>query len=272
MKLLIYFLLLVALVSIDIYAAEGLEVEVFQVISADPESLQSIVRQLLTENGKVSYDARTNSIIVIDTRKNINKIAAVIEKVDARPKQVRIEVIITDLAESFAQQIGLTGPRVRLPGGAEAIVGLIEKREDSSIRSKSSVTTLSNNPARFQVTSDVMLGAELIVYSGESFVVIPAREPIGNILEVLPRVNNNDTITLYIQPTLTTLEQCANIPFKRTLATQVVVNSGETIVLGGLDTRKTMRSQTSAAGTPDRGSSIEKSGKIVIFLTATILE
>lgn len=272
MKLIAYFLLLAVLVNTGTSTAEELEVEMFRIRSADPESLRSIVGQLLTKEGKVTYDSRTNNLIVVDTRRNLEKIAKVIKQIDIKPKQVKIEVVIADVSETFTKNIGLGDARVVIPCGAEAVVSLIESRKDASIRSKSFVTTLSNYPARLQVTSDIILGAELIIYSSKSFIVIPAREPVGTILEVLPRVNKDNTITLYIQPSLSTLEECTKIPFKRALATQVVVSNGETIVIGGLCSQKKISGRSSISGVSTSRTLTEGSGEIVIFLTAEILE
>ena len=274
MKIIFYFLLLAVLSSacLCVCVAEELEVEMFEIRSSDPESLKSIVEQLLTNEGKVTYDKRTNNLVVIDTRNNIEKITAVIEQVDPRPRQVRVTVVIADMSEKVATDIGINNASISFPGGIEAVVSLIEEREDASICSESSVVTMSNYPARLQVSSDIILGPELRIISGSMFMMIPSREPIGNILEVLPRVNNDNTIALYVQPTLSTLEKCQQIPFNRSLATQVLLNNEETIVIGGLDSQKNISSETSILGVHSASTSANDKREIVMFLTAEILE
>lgn len=262
MLILIILLILSSVISASVCLAEDLEIEMSQVRYADPESLQSIVRGLLSHEGKVSYDQRTNNLIVIDKQENIKKIKEVIEKIDRRPMQVRIEFIIADISETFAKDIGIGGAHLVVPAGSGAFVSLIESRDDASIHSKSFVTTLSNTPARLQVTKDIFFGAEIIIYTGWDIIAIPAVRPVGSILEVLPIVNEDNTITLYISPSLSTIDKHSGMPFNRALATQIVVNNKETIAIGGLETAEKVSGQ---------GAQIAGTRKIVMFVSAEIL-
>lgn len=265
------FIIIIIFVFAGIGFAEDVEVRMFQIRSADPDSLQSIVSNLLTNKGTVSYDARTNNLIVVDTPANLEKIADVIQKVDKKLKQVRIDVVIADVSEEFIEDIGLRFTRFIIPGGAEAVINLIESRKDASIRSRSFVITLNNYPARLQIAKDIILGPERIVYPDGIFVYIPQTEPVGNILQVMPQVSEDNTITLYIQPTLSTLEECEQVPFERAIATQVVIANGEGIVIGGLDTKENASNRSSLLGVPASSSLNKKAGKIVMFVTAEII-
>lgn len=251
--------------------AEDTEVRMFQIRSADPDSLQSIVSSLLTDQGTVSYDARTNNLIVVDTPTNLEKIADVIQKIDKKLTQVRIDVVIADVSEEFIKDIGLKFTRFIIPDGAKAVVSLIESRPDASIRSRSFVTTLDNHPARLEIAKDIILGFERIIYPDGISVYVPQTEPVGNILQVLPQVGEDNTITLYIQPTLSTLTECEQIPFNRTIATQVVVADGEGIVIGGLDVKGNASSRSSLLGVPASSSKSKEARKIVMFVTAEIV-
>jgi len=244
----------------------------FQIKSADPSTLVSVIETLKSDEGKVVYDRNTNSLIVIDFPHNLDRIDEVIADLDQDIKQVRIEVLITEASESFLSDQGLKSAYVVIPSGEfSALVNLIEKRKDANIRSRSSVLTLSNRPARIQVTEDALIGYSQVIYPSGSSLVIPERKPVGSILEVLPRVNADRTITMYINPSLSTFEDSSAVPFERSVSTQVVVNDGDTVVLGGLDSGHTsVEHQSTVFGI--RTSKTKKTGSrnTVMFLTAHI--
>lgn len=62
---------------------------------------------LSSSRGVITSDARTNTIIVKDTSEGINDIRAMIEKIDIPVKQVMIEARIVTASESFSKEIGV---------------------------------------------------------------------------------------------------------------------------------------------------------------------
>jgi len=243
-------------------------------MSADPSTLESIAGHMLSKKGKAVYDSHTNSLIVIDTPANLDKIAEVIEEVDVVPKMVNVEVLIVEASREFIKDIGLRGARVVLPGGRfQTILSLLNSRKDAHISSKSMVKTMSNRPARLQVTRDAVIAVARYIYfpSGATF-DIPVMEAIGDTLDVLPLVNADNTITLDIRPSMSTLDD-SHSPYERSVSTQVVVNNGDTLVLSGLDAqKKEQRSKSTFLGIPLSSTKTQESKNLVMFVTAEIVE
>lgn len=143
--------------TIDTGYSQEYEVKTFQVRSAAPETLLSVAETVKGKGGKVIYDKRTNSIIAVDTLKNLEAIADIIAKVDIQQRQLRINTVIADVTESFLENAGIKRANIVIPPSRfEAVLDLLESREDSNLRSGSMVTVLSNQPAEIKLTSDFL--------------------------------------------------------------------------------------------------------------------
>ncbi|MFH1868748.1 MAG: secretin N-terminal domain-containing protein, partial [Candidatus Omnitrophota bacterium] len=200
--------------------AEEYEVKTFQVKSADPETLISVAETVKGEGGKVVYDKRTNSLVVVDTPDNLKAISDIIEKVDIQQRQLQINTVIAEVTEGFLSDAGIKNASVGIPPDKfEAVLSMLKRREDSNIRSGSMVTVLSNQPAQIQLTSDFLVGEEAVVYDSGARIVSPVKDKVGSVLEVLARVNNDNTIVMHIEPSYSNLEDAANLAFRRSLST-----------------------------------------------------
>lgn len=82
------------------------------------------VSRVLSKEGRVSFDHRTNSLIVTDIAPNIGKVEQMIAKLDVEPEQVFVDCRFvtttnTDFLE-FGTDWGLNGPEINANGGAMA--------------------------------------------------------------------------------------------------------------------------------------------------------
>lgn len=75
--------------------------------AADILTLISGSSRLLSERGKASMDPRTNTLIVVDTAKNIESIRDVVQRLDVPVKQVMIEARIVLATTGFAKDLGV---------------------------------------------------------------------------------------------------------------------------------------------------------------------
>ncbi len=66
----------------------------------------SVIESLLTENGSVGEDLRTNSLIITDIPSNFPMIEQTLSKLDVRTPQILIEVEMLDIAKNVADLIG----------------------------------------------------------------------------------------------------------------------------------------------------------------------
>jgi len=70
-------------------------------------NLKTVLAKMSSVNGSIGIDDNTNSIIVCDTKENMERILAEIRKADQTPKQVIIEVFIIDVQLSNDTEIGV---------------------------------------------------------------------------------------------------------------------------------------------------------------------
>ena len=59
------------------------------------------------DRGKVSYDNRTNQLIVKDTVETVERVKRIIEVLDTQTPQVLIEAKLVEVTEGFTQIFGL---------------------------------------------------------------------------------------------------------------------------------------------------------------------
>ncbi len=87
---------------------EALVTEYIPVNYSTAEAMKAHVDEVKTEKrGKVSIDARTNTIIMTDTREKIRAAREIVERLDKVTPQVTIEARIVEASTAFTRQIGI---------------------------------------------------------------------------------------------------------------------------------------------------------------------
>lgn len=88
-------------------AAEPLRVRVIPVSFSDVKNLATQVKEFLSARGKVVADVRTSSLIVTDILENLERSTNLVRALDVPPLQVQIEAKVIEARESFSRQIGV---------------------------------------------------------------------------------------------------------------------------------------------------------------------
>jgi type IV pilus assembly protein PilQ len=70
-------------------------------------NLKTALEKMSSANGRISTDENTNTIIICDTKDNLERILAEIKNADQTPKQVIIEVVIIDVQLQNDTEIGV---------------------------------------------------------------------------------------------------------------------------------------------------------------------
>jgi type II secretory pathway component GspD/PulD (secretin) len=70
-------------------------------------NLKNALTKMSSEYGSISVDDNTNSLIICDTKENLEKILAEVKKADRTPEQVMIEVVIIDVQLKDDTEIGV---------------------------------------------------------------------------------------------------------------------------------------------------------------------
>lgn len=195
------------------------------------------------------------------------------------------------------------GIQLTIGGGASQILTVLhalETQGDVSVLSSPRVAALNNERAVFNVTTDEIFfnvtrtpilgpnGGTI----GFSPTITPQQVSIGIVLNVLPQIGLDNSITLSILPSITNVERIATIKLEdgssaeapvtshRETDTMARVRDGETIVIGGLMQTRREKSATSVpilGSIPGLGrlfqgvTNKEQKDELVIFLTPTIV-
>jgi len=275
----IIILIILALFIVPISQAEedsavaGMEMKIFPVLHGSPEDLVPVVEQMISPGGRVSSHANSNNLIVYDHPYVIKRIEQIIVQLDTLQKQVAINVLVTEASGTFLSSLGLTSSQTIIsPERFNDIRYLINQGTRTNTRSEMTLRTLSGSPATLAVAvEEIYPGA--VFHADGLTIMTPERErAAGSFLEVLPKVNNDGTVMVKISPKVSDFSGDHGTS-ERKILTQVIVNDGDTIALGGLNSTS---GQTVQSGIPLTGLSASAttsgSSSTLMFLTIAIDE
>lgn len=272
MRRIIVFLGIIFCMAAAVFAqADDLTMKIFKVQHGNARSLYQLAESMKSESGRVSFDGNTGSIIVIDLPMNIARIASTIEMLDVAEKQVNIQVVVIEAESAVLRSMGITSSRVIIPQMQFMAIGnFIKTNKEVTVRTRMSVMTLSNQPALIEVSTDALVGDEIVELEDGSEVVRPLREKVGKSLEVLPRVNPDNTIMLIVRPSVSSINRGA-LPSEAAIMTRVSLKDGDTVALGALETASDKEKQDDFLGMPLLSKASAKNKRVVMFLTADIV-
>ncbi len=251
----------------------------------------------------VQVDDRTNSIIVHDIPKNVERMGKLISILDTQTPQVLIEAKIIEADENFANKIGgslgfgdtsssnsgfvslananptdaLIGPTGVFPNGAaivpgslpagtsqagfsptlsfisstfrlNALLSLGESESQSKTLGAPKMVVLSKQKASILETTPVLVPGTTIV-PGVGQVATASIQQANLGLTVTPTVTNDASVLMDLDvskdiATASAGQSSTNAVAKRNLKTQVLVESGTTLVIGGIYTEDTLKGST----------------------------
>ena len=126
----------------------------------DSKSLKVVIEKMSSEYGVISADAKGNSLIVCDTKENLERILTEIKKADKTPRQIMVEVVILDVQLNDDTEIGINWD---ILSGKTYDVGYRQNYTTSRLGSTIEDATTIGNATAFNTTG---LGGELSIISG----------------------------------------------------------------------------------------------------------
>jgi len=106
--------------------AEDLERVLLSINYANAEELSGVIKELLSQRGKMDVDVRTNTIIVKDIHAVVEEAKQVVKHLDLATPQVSIEARIVEATTNFARELGVqwgghfqAGPATGNPTGLD---------------------------------------------------------------------------------------------------------------------------------------------------------
>lgn len=86
---------------------EAVSTEVFPLSYAKSKDVVDIVKEMLTDRGKVKYDERTNTVIVSDIPSTLFQLKQVVERLDRQTPQIHIESKFVETRLSRDENLGI---------------------------------------------------------------------------------------------------------------------------------------------------------------------
>lgn len=202
-------------------------------------NIEDAVKGVLTTNGKLVEDTRTNSLIVTDIPDQFDMIEKVIALLDVASPQVMIEVEMLDVSKRTIDQMGVNTSAniMRLTGSStqtkfpnfmadgmtglaaqtftygtlsaavfSAVLDLLLTDTKTKYLARPRILTMSNESAEIKITTQEAIGENAITSSSEgtaTTTVAAERKETGVSLKVTPQVDlQTGSVTMFIQPTV----------------------------------------------------------------------
>ncbi len=289
-----------------------LEVKIVRLANTAASEIVKSIKSLMTERGKVDADERTNSVILQEIPENLDRVISFIKELDKPSRQIKISAQILEISSSDESELGVdwtaggsyvpnadrsidqtvtqNGDRVTdkflqynviaLQRGwnINATISAIVSAGKGKIIAHPEITTIDNKEARIQMGQRVP-----VKQFDQSGNVVIQFEEVGTILKVTPHITAENQILMHLMPERSTLQPDASgiIINTNNAETNVVVNNGQTAVIGGLTTQDETESKVGLPILKDlpligalfsyKQKSVENRD-LVIFVTPTIVE
>jgi len=243
-----------------------LQTRIIPVSYANAEEMAKAVEKSLTKRGHIEVDKRSNALLVTDIDVRLDIAEGMIRSLDTRTPQVEIVARLVDVDVTATRSLGIDwglhnvdlfdagvsenidinaadvnnpAGQVRLGtvkpfGSVEATLQALETQNKANIISNPRITTVNNREASVVVGQQIPLIVQ--DFAGNAVTQLTT---IGIKLNVTPHINVGNKITMDIHPEVSDLAAQATVQggiiINTTMAdTRVMVNDGETAVIGGL--------------------------------------
>lgn len=240
---------------------EPLEQAFIQINYARAQDLQPRVQELLSGEGRVTFDERSNKLIIRDTQSQIREIKELVRNLDRIERQVLIEARVVYATESFRRELGVewgmlykeqigrdfvsranlnmlahnfpwqTGVPIIEHAtvsifSLDAILRLGEQQNQSRTISSPKIMTLNNQQA--EIEQGERIRREVVDERG----LRTEYEDAVLRLTVLPQITPEDNLILNLEVRDDT--PAVNGINTKVARTTLLVDDGETIVIGGI--------------------------------------
>lgn len=247
---------------------------------------QMVGESIVSANTKIIADEILNAVVIIATAEDYAAIKQTIDKIDVVPRQVLIEAVIAQVelkddmslgiawslkanfGSVLSSTIGLNLPisapdsggfsftAVDPGGDMRAMISALATVSKAKLLATPHILVSDNREARIQV------GQQVPIVTSETYgstTVAPQRtiqyKDIGTILKVKPRINEGGLVSIELNQEISdysTIKLYSNedqiIINKNDVTTNLVVQDGQTIIIGGLIREKISDSNAGIPG------------------------
>lgn len=330
----------------DIQERGPLTTKTFQLKYVKGDIIVSKIKEIVTGDGKITFEPNSNILIVKDTEKNLQEIERIIKEVDKPTKQVLIEARIVEIQDQYAHRLGIRWGGSAYRGSEHTIFG-VGRAPSATTGANTYTYPGGSGPGNSTVSitfpagtlvdlgtagtsnigfafghigkSVLLLDAELSAMESKGLARIFARPKILTLdnqdaeikqgykipylqltqygvattqfidavlrLKVTPHVTPDNRISLDVEIEKSTPDWgrvVNNVPalITRTAKTKVLINSGETLIIGGIKTNDIGDSLDSVPGLssiPGAGELFKRKEKtsdrteLMVFITPRVV-
>ncbi|MCJ7578885.1 MAG: type IV pilus secretin PilQ [candidate division Zixibacteria bacterium] len=254
-----------------------LETEVIPVKYGTASDMVKSVKAVLSQRGTVDTDDRTNSLVIRDIPENIERVKELVNILDKETDQIKISTRLLEVESGAMTELGINwsiisreaadllegakpeasfdqkANKVSDPIGTftyataqtdfdlEATVSALVSSNKGKIVAHPEITTVDNKEAFIQMGQKIPIKQ----FDQSGNVVITFTE-VGTILRVTPHITSENRILLKLKPERSSYTFDANgvIINTNNAETNVVVENGQTAVIGGLTTQEEIKNYT----------------------------
>ncbi|MDD2699895.1 MAG: type IV pilus secretin PilQ [Sideroxydans sp.] len=305
----------------EITELEPLRTENFQLSYAKAADIVNLIssdkQKILSNRGSANFDLRTNMVFVKDTSSSLEEVRKLVKLVDVPVRQVLIEARFVEAGETFNHtlggRLGYTGPTVavggtgrmnvsggslNLPGASAGIGGLTMSLFNAAA---TETLTLELNASAVDGTTKNIASPRVVTGDKtpatiESGVEVPYLQASSsgatNVafkkavlgLTVTPQITPEDSVTMKISVSQDTVGNIySGVPSINTkrVDTQVLVENGGTVVIGGVYTQDASDSTDAVPGVADipvlgwlfkTNTKVKSKKELLVFITPKILK
>jgi type IV pilus assembly protein PilQ len=244
---------------------ERLEMGLVVLNYANADEVRMALEQMLTKRGMIDVDARTNTLLINDIPDQVAILKEMAENLDTMTPQVEINARLLDMDARATRELGISWSIDNIKDVSTNVVGsmsvdqaiqnpvgdlkvgsvqswgdlmftleALERDNLAHIIANPIVTTTDNREASMLVGQKIPL-----IVADEAGNAITQLTTVGVLLKVTPHINDDTRITLDIHNEVSDLSSQATVQggviINTTEAdTRVLVDNGETAVIGGL--------------------------------------
>ncbi|MEK7348115.1 MAG: secretin N-terminal domain-containing protein [Candidatus Eisenbacteria bacterium] len=243
-----------------------LQTRIVPVSYANADEMAKSVEKTLTKRGHIEVDKRSNSLLLTDIDERLDQAESMVRSLDTKTPQVEIVARLVDVDVTSTRSLGIewgaqnldlfdagVGEDIRVNargvsnpvgtvklgtvknfGSLDAALEALETQNKANIISNPRITTVNNREASVVVGQQIPLIVQ--DFAGNAVTQLTT---IGIKLSVTPHINVGNKITMDVHPEVSDLASQATVQggiiINTTMAdTRVMVNDGETAVIGGL--------------------------------------
>jgi type IV pilus assembly protein PilQ len=291
----------------------SLETEVIAIKHGTASDMIKGIKAILSQRGSVETDDRTNSLVIRDIPENIEKVKQLVKTLDKETDQIKISTQLLEIESGVLTELGIDwsiisvesaklmegekpkatfdqyADRVSDPTGTftfasaetdfdlQGTVSALVSNNKGKIVAHPEITTVDNTEAYIQMGQKIP-----IKQFDESGNVVITFVEVGTILRTTPHITSENRILLKLKPERSSYTFDANgvVINTNNAETNVVVDDGQTVVIGGLTTQEEVKSNSGLPILKDipflgylfrysRTSIVNRD--LVIFVTPTIV-